>query len=110
MNVVVELKNGTCAFGGRKPTVLHYFVAVLRLSPSSAMELACVLGLVIAALSAVFRPFRDCISYGVLWYLYFSCFQVSTDQLNAYFIGILLRSGRRSCGSSGIRSFWRRAF
>lgn len=40
------------------------------------MEVACLVGMFLASLSAIFKGFRDFFVYGILWYAYYSCFQV----------------------------------
>lgn len=65
-----------CIWGNGKPTALN-LAKLVKISHSDMMELCCLAGILLASLSVIFPSLRDCFTYAILWFLYFSCFQVN---------------------------------
>uniref|UniRef100_A0A915ISG8 Lipase maturation factor n=1 Tax=Romanomermis culicivorax TaxID=13658 RepID=A0A915ISG8_ROMCU len=76
-----------CAFIGSKPNALHLFVmSGLNLAPFQAFETVCILGIALSSLTIIFSFARSFASYLLLWYFYFSCFQVGQTFLDTLLI------------------------
>ncbi|XP_063960788.1 lipase maturation factor 2-like [Lytechinus pictus] len=75
-----------------KPTLL-WFAPDLGLSTEHAMELFCVLGCLLSVVCLVSRRMRDSISYGCLWFLYLSVYQVGQTFLWFQWDILLLETG-----------------
>lgn len=61
----------------RKPTLL-WLTPKLGLDTQTGMELLCLLGMLLSMLAMSFRSWRDSITFFVLWFLYYSLYQVKT--------------------------------
>ena len=59
-----------------KPTLL-WFAPDLGLSAEHAMELLCILGCLLSVVCLISGRMRDSITFGCLWFLYLSVYQVS---------------------------------
>ena len=65
----------------RKPTLL-WLTPKLGLDTQTGMELLCLVGMLLSMLAMSFRSWRDSITFFVLWFLYYSLYQVKTHSLN----------------------------
>lgn len=58
-----------------KPTLL-WFTPRLGLDTETGMELLCLVGMLLSLLAMSLKSFRDSITFLILWFLYFSLYQV----------------------------------
>ena len=63
-----------------KPTLL-WLTPKLGLDTQTGMELLCLVGMLLSMLAMSFRSWRDSITFFVLWFLYYSLYQVKTHSL-----------------------------
>lgn len=64
----------------RKPTLL-WLTPKLGLDTQTGMELLCLVGMLLSMLAMSFRSWRDSITFFVLWFLYYSLYQVKTHSV-----------------------------
>lgn len=81
-----------CAFSGLRPTILHLFTAS-KFTPLQAIEIVCLIGIGLSALSIVFTRCQDFIVYLALWFGYLSCFQVGQTFLSFQWDTLLIETG-----------------
>ena len=72
-----SLKSGTQSGFRSKPTLLWY-TPQLGLDTETGMEFLSLLGIVISLLSMTYASWRNDVTFFVLWFLYFSLYQVTT--------------------------------
>jgi len=61
-----------------KPTILWY-MPYLGLDIETGMELLCIMGIGISSLALIFGSWRGTMTFLILWYLYYSLYQVTVD-------------------------------
>ena len=62
----------------RKPTLL-WFAPKLGLDTQTGMEFLCLIGMLFSLLAMSLKSWRDSITFFVLWFLYYSLYQVKVN-------------------------------
>ncbi|KAM7441466.1 Lipase maturation factor2 [Porites harrisoni] len=76
----------------RKPTLL-WLTPKLGLDTQTGMELLCLLGMLLSMLAMSFRSWRDSITFFVLWFLYYSLYQVGQTFIYFQWDILLMETG-----------------
>ncbi|CAH3183458.1 unnamed protein product, partial [Porites evermanni] len=76
----------------QKPTLL-WLTPKLGLDTQTGMELLCLVGMLLSMLAMSFRSWRDSITFFVLWFLYYSLYQVGQTFIYFQWDILLLETG-----------------
>ena len=72
-----------------QPTLIR-LASILGLDTDSCMDFVCLAGAAIAFLATVLPANRNTVSFALLWFLYFSVYQVCSLKLSLFFHIFLL--------------------